>query len=191
MTARAVQPRNTDPIAFLQVCNTRAERDNDSRSLMSGRDGKNWLHRPIAIRRVQVGVANPTRDDFYQGLTRPRRRYRKLSHHERLAEPFNDCCSHSCRYWHTPSSLEPITDSCVNYRAITLSVGILMRLEHRQIDIRQNPSMLELIQVHVDCAQIIDLAHRCLYHVALREGQHVPTITEMCRGVSALCGAPT
>ena len=26
-----------------------------------------------------------------------------------------------------------------------------MRLEHRQIDIRQNPSMLELIQVHVDC----------------------------------------
>ena len=40
MTARAVQPRNTDPIAFLQVCNTRAERDNDSRSLMSGRDGK-------------------------------------------------------------------------------------------------------------------------------------------------------
>ena len=26
-----------------------------------------------------------------------------------------------------------------------------MRLEHRQIDIGQNPSMLELIQVHVDC----------------------------------------
>ena len=65
-----------------------------------------------------------------------------------------------------------------------------MRLEHRQIDIRQNPSMLELIQVHVDCAQIIDPAHRCLYHVALREGQHGPTITEMSRGVSALCGAP-
>ena len=31
MTARAVQLRNTDPIAFLQVCNTRAERDNDIR----------------------------------------------------------------------------------------------------------------------------------------------------------------
>ncbi len=94
MTARAVQPRNTDSIAFLQVCNTRAERDNDSRSLMSGRDGKARLHRPIAVRRVQVGVANSTRDDFYQGLPRPRRRHWKLSYHERLAELFNDCCSH-------------------------------------------------------------------------------------------------
>ena len=73
MTARAMQPRNTDPVAFLQVCNTRAKRDNDPRSLMSGRDRKIWLHRPIAVRRVRVGVADSTRDDFHQGLPWPRR----------------------------------------------------------------------------------------------------------------------
>src|SRR5271157_1729202 len=109
MTARAMQPRNTDPVAFLQVCNTRAERDNDPRSLMSGRDRKIWLHRPIAVRRVQVGVADPTRDDFHQGLPRPGRRHRKLSHHERLAELFNDCGAHSFRNWHTPYSLDPLS----------------------------------------------------------------------------------
>jgi len=97
MTARAVQPRDTDPIAFLQVCNTRAERDNDSGSFMSGRDGKTRLYRPIAVRRVQVGVANSTRDDFYQGLPRPRRRHWKVSYHERLAKLFNDYCSH--HFW--------------------------------------------------------------------------------------------
>src|SRR5208282_538615 len=100
MTARAMQPRNTDPITFLQVCNTWAERDNDPRSLMSGRYGKTWLHRPIAVSRVQVSVADPARDNFHQGLPRPRRRHWKLSHHERLAEAFNDCCSHSFRNWH-------------------------------------------------------------------------------------------
>ena len=45
--------------------------------------------------------------------------------------------------------LRLIIDPCVNYRATTLSVGPLMGLEHRQIDIRQHRSMLELIHVHV------------------------------------------
>lgn len=73
---------------------------------MPGRDRKIWLHRPIAVSRVQVSVADSTRDDFHQGLPRPRRRYRKLSHHERLAEPFNNCCSHDFRDWHAPCSLD-------------------------------------------------------------------------------------
>jgi len=66
-----------------------------------------------------------------------------------------------------------------------------MRLEHRQIDIRQHRSMLELIQVHVETATQImaDMAHRCLQQIAVREAQHGPKTTEMCRGSSALCGA--
>ena len=137
MTARAVQPRNADPITFLQVCNTRAERDNDSLAVscpgVMGRAGFTGQSPSAACRSVwQTPLAMISTKAF----TRPRRRYRKLSHHERLAESFNDCCSHSCRYWHTPSSLRPIIDSCPNYRVITLSVGPLMRLEHRQIEIR-------------------------------------------------------
>src|SRR5271157_4161270 len=105
MTARTMQPSDTDPVAFLQVCNTRAERDNDTCSLMSGCDRKTWLHWPIAVSRVQVSVADTTRDNFYQGLPRTRHRHRKLSHHERLAELFNERCSHSFWDWHIPSSL--------------------------------------------------------------------------------------
>lgn len=67
MTARAVRPRNTDPIAFLQVCNTRAERDNDSRYLMSGRDRKIGFTGQSPCGALQVSVADSTRDDFHQG----------------------------------------------------------------------------------------------------------------------------
>ncbi len=50
--------------------------------------------------------------------------------------------------------------------------------------------MLGLIQEMSTAAQIMDLAHRRLYQIARREEQHGPTTTEICRGVSALCGAP-
>src|SRR5215469_3059975 len=97
MAARAVQPRDTDSVAFLQMCNTRTERNNDPRSFVSGREGNVWLHRPIAVSRVQVSVADPTCDNFYQGLPGPWYGHRNLSYHQRLAELFDNRCSH--RFW--------------------------------------------------------------------------------------------
>src|SRR5215472_108343 len=106
MTTRAMQPGNTDPVACLKVCNARPERDNDTGSFLSGRERKIWLHRPIAVSRMQVGVANPARHDFHQGLPRPRPRHRKVSHHKWLTELLNDCSSHNSWDWHTSSSLD-------------------------------------------------------------------------------------
>src|SRR5215470_13695944 len=103
------------------MCNTRPKRDDNAGSFMSGRHGKMWLHRPIAVSRVQICVADATRDDFHQGLPRPRCMHRKLSHHEWLAEFFDDCCAHHVRDRHTLFSLDLWSISS-NWRSVvTLS----------------------------------------------------------------------
>jgi len=67
-----------------------------------------------------------------------------------------------------------------------------MRIEHRQIDIRQHRSMLELIQVHVETAgQIMaDMAQRYFLPNSSSRGATRAKNNGMCRGFSALCGAP-
>ena len=99
-----LRPDSTRSASF--KCVTPDPSANDTGPPMSGGDGKIGLHRPITVSRVQISVADPTRHDFHQGLPRPRRRHRKLSQHEWLAEFFNDCCVHHFRDWQTTSSLD-------------------------------------------------------------------------------------
>jgi hypothetical protein len=66
-----------------------------------------------------------------------------------------------------------------------------MRLEDRQIDIRQDRSVLEIIQARIKTAgQIMaDITHKHLYQIAVR-GRQPGANNGMCRGFSALCDAP-
>jgi len=106
MAVCAVQPSNADSIAFPQMCNTRPERDSNPRSFVSRREGKIRLHRPIAVGRMQVSVADSACDNLHQGLPWPRLGYWDLSQHQRIAELFDDGCLHVFWDRHISSSRE-------------------------------------------------------------------------------------
>ena len=94
MPAGAVKPSDAHPIAFLQVRDPGSERHYDAGAFVSGYEGEGRFCGPIAVGRVQVGVADPSLHDLYQGLARPRLRDGYLSHSQGLAEPLDNCRFH-------------------------------------------------------------------------------------------------
>ena len=75
MPARAIQPRDSNCIALLDVRNALADLDDIAHALMSGDKAaagqrlEIGLDRPIALDCVQIGVANAACFDFDQNLT--------------------------------------------------------------------------------------------------------------------------
>jgi hypothetical protein len=74
------------------MCDTGTERDYNSSALVSGRERKGWFYWPIAVGRVQFGMADPACHDFHQGLSRSRLGDRNFSHHKGFCELLNDRC---------------------------------------------------------------------------------------------------
>jgi hypothetical protein len=68
----------------------------DSDSLVSGYEGHGWLHRPIPVGGVDVGVAQTAGFHTHQNLAWPRLRDRAILDGQRTIERPDDCCSHAC-----------------------------------------------------------------------------------------------
>jgi hypothetical protein len=73
---------------------TRAKRNDNARSFMSGSKWRSWLDGPITISCVEVGMTNPACDDLYQDFAWLRRRNGDFSNRQRLAEFLDDSCFH-------------------------------------------------------------------------------------------------
>ena len=71
MPASAVQPRDSHAIAFLQMSHARAQFSHKSRAFVSRDKRQSGFDRPIAISRMQVGVADAACDHLNQRLSRP------------------------------------------------------------------------------------------------------------------------
>ena len=104
MPAGAVQPCDSDAVAFLQMGDARAQLGYEARAFMSGCKGQSWFDRPIAIRRVQVGMTDTARDDLDQCLSRPWIWNWNFSNLQWLAEFIDECRFHCFR--HSMSPLE-------------------------------------------------------------------------------------
>src|SRR5579863_3107456 len=97
MPARAVQPRDPDPIAFLQVFHTASYLGYKSRAFMPRCEWQSRFNWPIAIRCVHICVANATCNDLDQSLTRSRIWNWNFLNLQRLAELLDESCFHgSC-----------------------------------------------------------------------------------------------
>src|ERR1700720_2924623 len=94
MATSAVQPRDPDAVAFLQMFHARSNLGHKSRAFMPGYKWQSGFHRPIAVCGMQVGVADTTRDHFDQSLTRPWIRNWNFPNLQRLAEFLDESCLH-------------------------------------------------------------------------------------------------
>ena len=92
--AGRMQPRNADPIALLDAADGTADRDHRSHAFVARDEGRFWLDGPIAVRGVEVRVADPGRRDANEDLVLVRLRNRYLLDRERLAELADDGCLH-------------------------------------------------------------------------------------------------
>jgi hypothetical protein len=71
MPAGAVQPCDANAVAFLQMGYAGSQLRDEARAFVPRDKGQSGFDRPIAIRCVQVGVADTTSDYFDQRLSRP------------------------------------------------------------------------------------------------------------------------
>jgi hypothetical protein len=67
--ARRPQPRVADLVTDLEVVHTLTECDDGAVALVAGDERRLRLDRPIAVRRMQIGVAHPGGLHFHQGFT--------------------------------------------------------------------------------------------------------------------------
>jgi hypothetical protein len=71
MSAGAVQPCDSNPVAFLQMLHAPTQLGHKPRAFVAGDKWQSGFDRPIAIRRMQVGVTDTTRGYAYQRLSWP------------------------------------------------------------------------------------------------------------------------
>jgi hypothetical protein len=99
-----MQPRNADPITFLQMRDATSQRDHDASAFVARSERQGWLYGPITISRVQIGMAHPTCDDFYQCLPRSWLGNGNFSDDQGLAELFDNRSLHTLLNCHPPPS---------------------------------------------------------------------------------------
>ena len=97
-----MQPRNSDPIALLDAADGTADRGHRSHAFVAGDEGRFWLDGPIALRGVEVRVADPGRRDANEDLVLVRLRNRYLLECERLSEFADDGCFHRVAHRFSP-----------------------------------------------------------------------------------------
>src|SRR4029450_3450996 len=97
-----MQPWNADPIALLDAADRTADRGYRSNAFVSRDEGRLWLDGPIALRGVQVRVANPGRRDANEDLVLVRLRNRYFLDYERLAELGNNSRFHRAGHEFSP-----------------------------------------------------------------------------------------
>src|SRR5262249_9159316 len=86
MSAGRMQPWHADAIAFLDSAHAGTNRRDAADAFMSGYEGRRGLDRPVAIRRVQVCVADTRSFDLDQDLARTDVRHWNLIDQQRLLE---------------------------------------------------------------------------------------------------------
>ncbi|MGX1480162.1 UNVERIFIED_CONTAM: hypothetical protein RKD50_008970 [Streptomyces canus] len=92
--AGPAQPGHGHPLPDLQVSHALAERLDEADALMAGDEGRGGLDGPVAVRGMDVGVAQPRRLHADADLAGAGLRIRPLLDHQRLAEGPDDCCLH-------------------------------------------------------------------------------------------------
>jgi hypothetical protein len=91
MSARETEPRDHDPVAHLDLlARAGAERLDDPHALVAGDQRQRGLDRPVAVRRVNVGVAQATRLDPDEHLAVTRLGLGDVLDPQRLGEVMND-----------------------------------------------------------------------------------------------------
>ena len=105
--ARVVQPRDADGVAFLEAGHAGADRRDDARAFVTRNERQLRLHRPIAVRRMEIRVADAARDDLDQHLAGPRCRDRHFLDRERLAEGADHGRFHRLRHENSPHTIVP------------------------------------------------------------------------------------
>ncbi|MNM98845.1 hypothetical protein D3C81_1113860 [compost metagenome] len=86
IATRRVQPRNADAVAFLDVGDAGTYRDHMANAFVAGNEWRIGLDRPVALHRVQIGVAHATGFDLDQDVARCRARHHHFLDDQRFAE---------------------------------------------------------------------------------------------------------
>src|SRR5580658_5766487 len=99
MATRRVEPGHPNPIAFLHDRYARPDRGHTPNGFVARNEGQRGLQGPVAIRRVEIRMANPASLGLYENLTRSRLGKLAFAKYERLSELFDDGGVHLA--WHT------------------------------------------------------------------------------------------
>jgi hypothetical protein len=91
---RHVEPRDRDALAETRRRDAVSDRGDDADALVSRHERRGRLHRPVAVGRVDVGVAESRRLDVDDDLTGTRGGDRPLLDLQRAAEFVHDGCFH-------------------------------------------------------------------------------------------------
>ena len=90
----AVQLRDAHSIALGHVRHSRARGGDEASTFMARNEWKRWLHGPVTVDRMQVGVADTARHDLHENLSFTRRRDRGFLNAELLSEFVCHCGKH-------------------------------------------------------------------------------------------------
>jgi hypothetical protein len=86
MTTRRIEPGHADPVALLHDRHARSNGDYQPDGLVAGNERKRGLHWPVAVRGMEIGVANAAGLGLHQDLARPGRGNVQLLKHQGLSE---------------------------------------------------------------------------------------------------------
>ena len=92
MTASGVEPRHADAVALFHNGDSRSDSGDQADRFMAGNERKGRLERPIAVSRVEIGVANAARFRLHHDLSNSRCGDVPLAKHKRLSEVLDHCC---------------------------------------------------------------------------------------------------
>jgi hypothetical protein len=99
MATCRVEPGHPNAIPFLDRCHSRPNGCHTTNRLMARNEGKGGLQGPVAVRGVEIGMANPAGLGFYENLTGSRLGKLPLPEHKRFSELFDNGGVHLA--WHT------------------------------------------------------------------------------------------
>src|SRR3984885_9438944 len=94
LTARVTEPRDRDPVTDRTGAHTGAELLDITDALVPGNERRCRLYRPVAVRGVDIGVAQPACLDPDEDLTVGRLRDREILYLQGGVEIGDNCCSH-------------------------------------------------------------------------------------------------
>ena len=89
-----MKPRHADPVSFLHRGHASAYCRHGTNAFMTRYERRAGLYRPVAIRRVQVSVADTGGFDLYQDLTLTDLWHRNLIDRQWLLELVHHGCLH-------------------------------------------------------------------------------------------------
>jgi hypothetical protein len=94
VTAGGIEPGDADAVAFPDVRDAGAHGGDMTDAFVTRDERRLGLHRPIAVRGMQVGVADAARRDPDEDLAGAGVRHGNLLDNEGLPEFTDDCCFH-------------------------------------------------------------------------------------------------